>query len=162
MGLNCEEKSLVITTLDGVSDHQPHNCLLNLLFRRRSKKTSKLCVTGLCAGNSPGTGEFPERKASNAENVSIWWRHHVKWSPSDRPTKDNSIEFNIWLKHICFISSLPSSITKEFCAFYNSADVLGWSTFLESAPCFCRSQQRDRIIFYDGRKGPFHKWFMAS
>ena len=63
--------------LDGVSDHQPHDCLLNLLFRRRSKKTSKLRVTGLCAGNSPWTGEFPAQKASNAENVSIWWRHHV-------------------------------------------------------------------------------------
>ena len=38
---------------DGVSNHQPHDCLLNRLFRRRSKKTSKLRVTGLCAGNSP-------------------------------------------------------------------------------------------------------------
>ena len=50
---------------DGVSNHQPCDCLLNRLFRRRSKKTSKLRVTGLCA-----------LIASNAENVSIWWRHH--------------------------------------------------------------------------------------
>ena len=35
-----------------------------------------LRVTGLCVGNSPGTGEFPAQMASNAENVSIWWRHH--------------------------------------------------------------------------------------
>ena len=62
--------------LDGVSDHQPHDCLLNRLFGRRSKKTSKLRVTGLCVGNLPGTGEFPAKMASNAENVSIWWRHH--------------------------------------------------------------------------------------
>ena len=48
------------------------------LFRRRSKKTSQLRVTGLCAGNSPGTDEFPAQMASNAENVSIWWRHHEK------------------------------------------------------------------------------------
>ena len=61
-----------------VSNHQPHGCLLNRLFRRRSKKTSKLPVTGLCAWNSPGTGEFPAQMASNAENVSIWWRHHAK------------------------------------------------------------------------------------
>ena len=61
---------------DSVSNHQPHDCLLNRLFRRRSKKTSKLRVTGLCVGNSPGTGEFPAQMASNAENVSIWWRHH--------------------------------------------------------------------------------------
>ena len=61
---------------DSVSNHQPHHYLLNRLFGRRSKKTSKLHVTGLCAGNSPGTGEFPAQMASNAENVSIWWRHH--------------------------------------------------------------------------------------
>ena len=39
------------------------------------RKTSKLRVTGLCAGNSPVTGEFPAQMTSNAENVSIWWRH---------------------------------------------------------------------------------------
>ena len=44
------------------------------------KKTSKLRVTGLCEGNSPVTGEFPAQMASNAENVSIWWRLHGKRS----------------------------------------------------------------------------------
>ena len=61
---------------DSVSNHQPHDCLLNGLFGRRSKKKSKLRGTGLCAANSPETGEFPAQMASNAENVSIWWRHH--------------------------------------------------------------------------------------
>ena len=61
---------------DSVSNHQPHDCLPNHLFRRRSKKTSKLRVNGLCVGNSPVTGEFPAKLASNAENFSIWWRHH--------------------------------------------------------------------------------------
>ena len=37
---------------DGVSNHQPHDCLLNCLFRRKSKKISKLRVTGLCAWNA--------------------------------------------------------------------------------------------------------------
>ena len=113
--------SFVTSTSDGVSNRQPHHCLLNRLFRRRSKKISKLRVTGVCAGihrgpvnsphkwrlkspasplftqpfiqtqikenikaprhwrlcgDSPGTGEFPAQMASNAENVSIWWRHH--------------------------------------------------------------------------------------
>ena len=63
---------------DGVLNHQPYQCLLNRLFRRRSKKIAKLRVTGLCAGNSQGTGEFLAQMASNAENVSILWRHHVK------------------------------------------------------------------------------------
>ena len=62
---------------DGVSNHQPHNCLLKHLFRRRSKKTSKLRVTGLGEGNSLGSGEFPAQMTSNAENVSIWWRHQT-------------------------------------------------------------------------------------
>ena len=46
---------------DSVSNHQPHGCLLNRLFRRRSKKTPKLCVTGLCAGNSPGPVNSPHK-----------------------------------------------------------------------------------------------------
>ena len=84
---------------DGVSNHQPHECLLNRLFRRRSKKTSKLRVTGLCVGNSPGTGEFPAQRASYAENVSIWWRHHVyfislfilNYTVSEKPSAGNDM-----------------------------------------------------------------------
>ena len=60
---------------NGVSNHQPHDCLLNRLVSRRSEKTSKLRDTGLCEGNSPRTGEFPAQIASNAENVSIWRTH---------------------------------------------------------------------------------------
>ena len=57
----------------GVSHHQRLDCLLNRLFMRRSKKTSNLRVTGLCEGNSPVTGGFSAQRASNAENVTIWW-----------------------------------------------------------------------------------------
>ena len=42
---------------------------------------SKLRVIGLCAGNSLETGEFPAQMASNAKNVSIWWRHHDSGTP---------------------------------------------------------------------------------
>ena len=61
---------------DSVSNYQPHDCLLDRLFRFRSKKTSNLRATGLCAGTSPGSGEFHVQMASNAENTSIWWRNH--------------------------------------------------------------------------------------
>ena len=72
-----------------VSNHQPNDYLLNGLFGRRTKVTSKLRVTGLCVGNSPGTGEFPAQKASYAENVSIWWRHHGKrWYHHDNTQLD--------------------------------------------------------------------------
>ena len=40
---------------------------------RRSKKQSKLRVTGLCEGNPPVTGGLSSQRASNAENASIWW-----------------------------------------------------------------------------------------
>ena len=46
------------------------------VYSGSDKKTPKLCATGLCARNSPVTGEFSAQMASNAENVSIWWRHH--------------------------------------------------------------------------------------
>ena len=46
---------------NNVWNRQPHDCLLNRLFRRRSKKTSKLRVTGLCAGNSPWPVNSPHK-----------------------------------------------------------------------------------------------------
>ena len=42
---------------DGTSNHRRPCCLFNHLFRCRSKKTSKLCVTGLDEGKS--TGLYP-------------------------------------------------------------------------------------------------------
>ena len=64
-----------------VSNHWRLKCLPNRLFRHRSKKTSKFSITGVCEGNSPMTGEFPAQRASNAENVSIWWcrMFFVQW-----------------------------------------------------------------------------------
>ena len=65
--LSCVSKAPLMTLQwrhyerSGVSNHQPRDCLLKRLFRRRSKKTAKLRVTGLCEGNSPMTGEFPHK-----------------------------------------------------------------------------------------------------
>ena len=74
-------RSLHLTTMTSQwarrrPNHRRPDCLLNR-FRRRSKKTSKLHVTGICEGNPPVTGGFPSQKASSAKNVSISWRHHV-------------------------------------------------------------------------------------
>ena len=61
----------------GVSNHQPRGCLLNRLFRRRWKKTSKLRVTDLCAGTSPGPVNSPHgpvtRKMFPFDDVSMCW-----------------------------------------------------------------------------------------
>ena len=42
-----------------------------------SKKITKAPRHWLCEGCSPVTGGFPSQRASNAENVPVWWRHHV-------------------------------------------------------------------------------------
>ena len=62
---------------DGISNHHCLSYLLNHLFRCRSKQTSKLCVNGLCDRNPLVTGEFFSQRASNTDNVSIWWCHHA-------------------------------------------------------------------------------------
>ena len=83
--------------LTGVSNHQPQDCLLSRLFGRRLKKSSKLRVTGLCKGNSPVTGEFPAQSACNADNVSIWWRHHESEQPMKRIDHASSIHISVSL-----------------------------------------------------------------
>ena len=85
----------------------PYHCLLNRLFRRRSKKTSKLRVTGLSAVNSPVTVEFPAQMASYAENVSIWWSHNGQW----------------WIRPIR-IGRLPGSSISMYCALGLGGDVM--------------------------------------
>ena len=73
----CHNYSEIWTRVSSWLLKAPRDCLLNRLFRRGSKKTSKVRITGLCVGNSPVIGEFPAQMASNAENVSIYWRHHA-------------------------------------------------------------------------------------
>ena len=54
--------SIVYSTVYSDADQRKHQSYASLAFVR---------------GILPGTGEFPAQMASNAENVSIWWRHHV-------------------------------------------------------------------------------------
>ena len=113
---------------DSVLNHQPHDCLLNRLFRRKSKKTSKLRVTGLWEEKWPVTSDFPAQRASNAENVSIWWRHHVLTC-----VLHMSISCDIWYRLI-----LGHVITK-----CESEDLI------KSKPCFLlRLTNRKSQSFY--------------
>ena len=62
---------------DGVANHRSLDCILNRLFRRRSKKTSKLCVTGLC-----GERWIPRTKGQWRGKcfhlmTSSWLFHHL-------------------------------------------------------------------------------------
>ena len=62
---------------DAVSNYRRLDCLFNRLFRRRSKKTSKLRVTGLCEGLHRWPVNSPNKGPVTRKNVSIWWRHHI-------------------------------------------------------------------------------------
>ena len=65
---------------DGVSNHRCLDCLLLKPFVQvQIKETPKLCVTGLCEGKHRSPVDSPPK--GNAENVSIWWRHHylIMW-----------------------------------------------------------------------------------
>ena len=69
---------------DGVSNRRLLDFLHNRLFRRRSKKTSKLCVTGLCEGNPSVTGWFPSqrpvtRKIFPFDDVIMNKCHWMEW-----------------------------------------------------------------------------------
>ena len=68
---------------DGVSNHHCPDCLLNGLFRSRSKKILKLHFTGLYEGNLPVADGYPSQRASNAENLFIWWRPHNTLPPKN-------------------------------------------------------------------------------
>ena len=132
---------------DSLSNHQPHHCLLNRLFRRRSKKTSKLRVTGLFAGNSPGTGEFSAQMASNAENVSIWWRHHGKclssWSWCDPDWSSETHWNEIYHSTICqYMFQLPYN--SIFVAKSHHDDVIKWKHFPRYWP-FVRGIHRSLV-----------------
>ena len=92
--------------------------------RRRSKKTSKLRVTGLCEGNSPVSGEFPAQRTSNAENVFIWWRHHATGNYRDRV----DIMDVIARKGIHFI--FEATKHQHFVKYNNQLRNLSWSNIV--------------------------------
>ena len=79
---------------DGVSNHQPHECLLNRLFKAHMKQNIKAPRHW----PSPVTGEFPAQRASTAENVSNMVTSSWEF-PSQRTTSGES--GLISRRHIC-------------------------------------------------------------
>ena len=76
---------------DGVSNHRCLGYFLNRLFRRRSKKTSKFRVTGLCEGNSPVTSEFPESIPKVNESPLSYMGNRLIESIYLEPVTENEI-----------------------------------------------------------------------
>ena len=119
---------------DGVSSHQPHDCLLHRLFGRGSKKTSKLRITGLCAGNSPGPVNSQHKELvmqkmfylmtsswfSESLHALLQWCHRrVKASEDSLRPRQNGQHFsndifnciflneNVWMKWLKFVPKGP-------------------------------------------------------
>ena len=55
MAFQITSVSIVCSTVGSGADQRKHQSSVSLAF----------------------VGEFPTQQASNAENISIWWRHHV-------------------------------------------------------------------------------------
>ena len=109
---------------DGVLNHQPHGCLLNRLFRRRSKRTSKLRVTGLCVGNSPRPVNFHTKgqlrgkcfhlmtSSRRSASANCGYIYCIKNSKFTKCMEDNLYG----TCHICCIKKF--SPTCHWCCFY--------------------------------------------
>ena len=65
---------------DGVSNHKSNDCLLNRIFRRRSKKTSKLRITGRWPVNSPHKGPVTRKMFPFDDVIMIIAVWAVIWS----------------------------------------------------------------------------------
>ena len=56
----------------------------SIIYRGADQRKHQSSASRPLWGNSPVTGEFPAQRASNTENVSIWWCHHVMaWKRTD-------------------------------------------------------------------------------
>ena len=106
---------------DGASNQWRLDCLLNRLFRRRSKKISKPRVTGLCEGNPPVTGGFPSQRASNAENVSIWWPHHHHRHNIASPQGERDTGCLLWGSILMYFPSKTPSYSVQYRMISNRA-----------------------------------------
>ena len=68
--------TIVYSTVYSGADQRKHQSSAPLAFVRGIHRWP---------ANSPVTCEFPAQRASNAENISIWWRHHVNMNPTWYP-----------------------------------------------------------------------------
>ena len=131
---------------DGVSNHHPHGCLLN----RRSKKTSKLRVTGLCVGNSPGPVNSPHkgpvtRKMFPFDDVIMGTeRNHSKSFPVPYVTSIHNILHCVPSTPLLSLAPIHSKLLYMlFMPVLTFSSVLKWPP---SAPCEIRLNQMTKVL----------------
>ena len=116
---------------DSVPYHQPHHCLLNRLFRHRSKKTLNLRVTAFVKGNHRGPVNFPHkwpvtRKMFPFDDVIIIWRWWWSISCTLSPEQYGGFKIStvVWTKTHSFFTPILFGVIllADFFVFYNSSD----------------------------------------
>ena len=128
---------------DGFWNHQLYDCLLKCLFTRRSKKTSKLRVNGLCKENSAATGEFPAQRASNTEHVSIWWRHHEQMYLHAAVSIPHSVH-----EYVCKTIRTEAAFIDHILTDSSARDYIDGSYYSDVIMCAMASQLTSVSIFY--------------
>ena len=119
---------------DGVSNHQPYQCLLNHLFGRRSKKTSNLRVTGVCVGgihrgpvNSPHKW-LVTRKMFPFDDViiSLDWHHAAKhwWMITSHTIQWMSLPPIPWSQLISPCEMVPCCQVRHRCFWRSTASLI--------------------------------------
>ena len=106
---------------DGVWTHRRLDCLLHRMFRRKSKKTSKLRVIGLCEGNPRWPVDCPhkvpvKRKMFPLDDVIIGTGHCILHSFALlHPWYGVVITSRIWIcgRHILYNSPNRRPISKK-------------------------------------------------
>ena len=124
---------------DVVSNHQRLCCLLDRLFRRRSKKPSKLRVTGLCVRgthrwpvNSPHKGSVTRTKIPFDDVIMANWRSRsvtVSFTCARNVVFQRKINFcvdverivyfpYVWLCFICFLFKITHIHIRFVCVYF--------------------------------------------
>ena len=131
--------------LDSVPNHQPHDCLLKRLFGRRSKKTSKLIVTGLCAGIQRGPVNSPHKGPVTRKMFSF-----------DDVIMVDALTIRYTHMNICYIWHLNDSIRENtFVCRLNTVSHLSRPYSVTNILCknsrsTARSRQISSVILGDG------------
>ena len=136
---------------DGVSNHLPYDCLLNRYSgadqRKHQSSASLAFVRGIHR-----TGEFPTQRASNAENVFTWWRHHMKCDlTDDKSLPEPILTYHQWGPLWCTTWQFHCIIHKK------SVSVLWLKTTI-----FMITSSNGNILRVTGRVTGIHQWPVNS
>ena len=91
---------------DGVSNHQPHDCLLNRLFKAQIKENIKAPRHWPLCGEFTGHRWIPAQRTSNAENVSMTSSYDARWSGACPEHCHECLDIRQWCHEQFFRGSL--------------------------------------------------------